>query len=184
MLPSIIHKTCSCFSLSFPGLTPACLSPCALQLVRPHSKAARLLLPCTHWRRNHSCVLEGVGSGCRINVMFRSKRIVHHPVPLAGCSSSFSFLSSSRVGVGTLKKKKKEIEKSFTVFDLLMHALALLLLLFFQSSFRRPFYISSLSTSAVSPCTALINIKAVWSMVSCLGLLKSYSNIEAFSCTF
>lgn len=49
---------------------------------------------CLWWKRNCCCVLEGVTLGQRINVMFRSKRIVHHPVPLPGCRSSFSSLFS------------------------------------------------------------------------------------------
>lgn len=62
---------------------------------------------CLWWRRNRCCVLGGVTLGRRINVMFRSKRIVHHPVLLPGCSSSFSSLRCPSLWVGPLASKKK-----------------------------------------------------------------------------
>lgn len=62
---------------------------------------------CSWWRRNRCCVLGGVTLGRRINVMFRSKRIVHHPVLLPGCSSSFSSLRCPSLWVGPLASKKK-----------------------------------------------------------------------------
>lgn len=62
---------------------------------------------CLWWKRIRCCVLGGVTLGRRINVMFRSKRIVHHPVPLPGCSGSFSSLRCPSLWVGPLASKKK-----------------------------------------------------------------------------
>lgn len=62
---------------------------------------------CLSWKRNCCYVLGGVALGQRINVMFRSKRIIHHPVPLPGCRSSFSSLCCPSLWVGPLASKRK-----------------------------------------------------------------------------
>ncbi len=82
-------------------------SLCFITTVSSSSQSACLFALCLWRRRIRCCVLGGVTLGRRINVMFRSKHIVHHPVPLLGCGSSFSSLCCPSLWVGPLASKKK-----------------------------------------------------------------------------
>lgn len=94
-------------SSPFPGAKPASLAPCASNsCVLLFAKHPSFVL-CLWWRRNRRCVLGAVALGRRINVMFRSKHIVHHPVPLPGCGSSFSSLCFPSLWVGSIVSKIK-----------------------------------------------------------------------------
>lgn len=93
ILAPVVSSPSTHLSSPYPPAKPAALFPCAsdwcvLLLTHRPCVALRFLL-----RRNRCCVLGGVTLGLRINVMFRTKHIVHHAVPLPRCSHRLSLLS-------------------------------------------------------------------------------------------